>query len=169
LISSCARFSLILFEEFYLQSMANLNDEDKYTAGRRDEQLRQQDDSGVQGMLIGVLVVLGVCGIAAAIFFSTRRDEAPVAPVVVPTASPASPQVNQNRETIIREKSTELVPVPVSPAAQPNVNITIPSTQPQPAQSSAQPSSEASTSPAPAASPSSSPSATESIPANSSP
>lgn len=137
--------------------MANLNDEDRYTAGRRDEQLRQQDDSGIQGMLIGVLVMLGVCGIAAAIFFSTRR-EAPVTPVVVPTASPASPQVNQNRETIIREKSTELVPVPVSPAAQPNVNITIPSTQPQPAQSSAQPSSEASVSPAP----SNSPSATES-------
>jgi hypothetical protein len=144
--------------------MANLNDEDSYTAGRRDEQLRQQDDSGVQGMLIGVLVVLGVCGIAAAIFFS-NRSEAPTAPVVVPTASPASPPVNQNRETIIREKSTEVVPVPVSPAAQPNVNITIPSTQPQPTQSPAQPSSEASVSPAP----STSPSATESAPPTSSP
>jgi hypothetical protein len=150
--------------------MANLNDDDKYTAGRRDEQLRQQDDSGVQGMLIGVLVVLGVCGIAAAIFFSTRR-ETPITPVVVPTASPASPQVNQNHETIIREKSTEVVPVPVpvSPAAQPNVNITIPSTQPQPSQSSAQPSSKASVSPAPSTSPSASPSAAESVPATSSP
>jgi hypothetical protein len=144
--------------------MANLNDEDRYTAGRRDEQLRQQDDSGVQGMLIGVLVVLGVCGIAAAIFFS-NRSEAPTAPVVAPTASPASPPVNQNRETIIREKSTEVVPVPVSPAAQPDVNITIPSTQPQSSQSPAQPSSEASVSPAP----STSPSATESAPPTSSP
>ncbi len=144
--------------------MANLNDEDRYTAGRRDEQLRQQDDSGVQGMLIGVLVVLGVCGIAATIFFS-NRSEAPTAPVVAPSASPASPPVNQNRETIIHEKSTEVVPVPVSPAAQPDVNITIPSTQPQSSQSPAQPSSEASVSPAP----STSPSATESAPPPSSP
>jgi hypothetical protein len=150
--------------------MANLNDRDRYTDGRRDEQLRQQEDSGVQGLLIGVLVVLGVCGIAAAIFFS-NRSEAPTAPVVVPTASPASPPVNQNRETIIREKSTEVVPVPVpvSPAAQPNVNITIPSTQPQPTQSSAQPSSEASVSPESSTSPLASPSATESAPATSNP
>jgi hypothetical protein len=145
--------------------MANLNDQDNYTAGRRDEQLRQQEDSGVQGLLIGVLLVLGVCGIAAALFFS-NRSQAPVAPTVVPTtapASPASPPVSENRETIIREKSTELVPVPVSPAAAPDVNITIPSSQPP--QGSTQPSSEASASSAP----STSPSATESAPANSNP
>ncbi len=149
--------------------MANLNDQDNYTAGRRDEQLRQQDDSGVQGLLIGVLLFLGVCGIAAALFFA-NRSQAPVAPVVVPSTAPASPPVIENRETIIREKSTEVVPVPVSPAAEPNVNITIPSSQPsqsstQPSSSSTQPSSAASS----AASPSTSPSATESAPANSSP
>jgi hypothetical protein len=152
--------------------MAKLDDQDNYTAGRRDEQLRQKEDSGVQGLLIGVLLVLGVCGIAAALFFS-NRSQAPVAPVVVPTtapASPASPPVSEKRETIIREKSTEVVPVPVSPAAAPNVNITIPSSQPsqsstQPSSSSAQPSSEASSS----AAPSTSPSAKESVPATSSP
>lgn len=150
--------------------MANLNDQDNYTAGRRDEQLRQQDESGVQGLLIGVLLFLGVCGIAAALFFS-NRNQAPVTPVIVPStapASPASPPVNESRETIIREKSTEIVPVPVSPAAEPNVNITIPSSQPsqspaQPSSNSTQPSSEASVSP------SASPSATGSAPANSTP
>jgi flagellar basal body-associated protein FliL len=152
--------------------MANLNDQDDYTAGKRDEQLRQQEDSGVQGLLIGVLLVLGACGIAAAFFFS-NRSQAPVTPVVVPTtapASPASPPVSEKRETIIREKSTEVVPVPVSPAAAPNVNITIPSSQPsqssaQPSQNPTQPSSGASSSPAP----STSPSATESAPATSNP
>jgi hypothetical protein len=152
--------------------MANLNDQDNYTAGRRDEQLRQQEDSGVQGLMIGVLLFLGVCGIAAALFFA-NRSQAPVTPVVVPStapASPASPPVNENRETIIREKSTEVVPVPVSPAPAPDVNITIPSSQPsqsstQPSSSSSQPDSAASSS----ASPLTSPSATESAPANSSP
>jgi hypothetical protein len=160
--------------------MANLNDQDNYTDGRRDEQLRQQDDSGVQGLLIGVLLVLGVCGVAAALFFS-NRSQAPVTPIVVPStapASPASPPTSENRETIIREKSTEVVPVPVSPAAQPNVNITIPSTAPssQPSQSSTQPSSSQpsssstqSGSKASSAAPSTSPSATESAPANPSP
>jgi hypothetical protein len=156
--------------------MANLNDQDNYTAGRRDEQLRQQDDSSVQGLLIGVLLFLGVCGIAAALFFS-NRSQAPVTPVVVPSnapASPASPPVNENRETIIREKSTEVVPVPVSPAAAPNVNITIPSSQPsqnttQPSSSSSAPSNAPSSAASSSASPSTSPSATESAPANPSP
>jgi hypothetical protein len=148
--------------------MANLNDKDNYAAGRRDEQLRQQDDSGVQGLLIGVLLVLGVCGIAAALFFS-NRTQTTVTPVVVPTtapASPASPPTTENRETIIHEKSTEVVPVPVSPAAAPNVNITMPSS---PSQSSTQPSGQASSSAAPSTSASTSPSATESAPATSSP
>lgn len=139
--------------------MTNINDQDKYTAGKRDEQLRQREDSGVQGLLIGVLLVLGVGGIAAAIFFS-NRSETPVAPVVAPSTVPASPPVVENRETIIREKSTEVVPVPVSPAAQPDINITVPSSQPP--QSSAQPSSEASA-------PSPEPSATETTSASPSP
>jgi hypothetical protein len=153
--------------------MANLDDQDNYTAGRRDEQLRQQEDSGVQGLLIGVLLFLGVCGIAAALFFS-NRNQAPVTPVVVPSTAPASPPVNENRETIIREKSTEVVPVPVSPAPAPNVNITVPSSQPsqsstQPSSSSSQPSSVPSSAASSSASPSTSPSVTESAPANPSP
>jgi flagellar basal body-associated protein FliL len=120
--------------------MSNINDKDNYAAGRRDEQLRQQNNSSV-GVLIGIVLVLGIGGIAAALFFF-NRSETPVAPVIAPSATPESPPVIEKHETIIREKSTEVVPVPVSPAAQPNINITVPSTQPS--ANSTQPSSEAS-------------------------
>jgi cytoskeletal protein RodZ len=120
--------------------MSNINDRDSYTDGRRDEQLRQESNSGVQGVLIGLLLILGIGGIAVALFFF-NRGETPIVPVIVPSTTPASPPATENRETIIREKSTEVVPVPVSPAAQPDINITMPSTQPS--ESSTQPSNEA--------------------------
>jgi hypothetical protein len=144
--------------------MSNFNDDDNYVAGRRDEQIRRQENAGTQGLLIGLLIVLGVGGIAAALFFSNRSDTT-VVPVAAPSASPASPSPVQNRETIIREKSTEVVPVPASPAAQPNINITVPSEQPSPVtqpsaavqpSASVQPSSAASP---PVSTPSASPSA----------
>jgi flagellar basal body-associated protein FliL len=120
--------------------MSNINDKDNYAAGRRDEQLRQQDNSSL-GILIGIVLFLGIAGIATALFFF-NRSETPIVPAITPSAMPASPPVIENRETIIREKSTEVVPFPVSPAAQPNINITVPSAQPS--ASSTQPSSEAS-------------------------
>ncbi len=121
--------------------MSSIDDKDNYTAGRRDEQLRNQNNSGVQGALIGFVLVLVLGGIVAALFFF-NRSETTVAPAIVPSVTPASPPVIEKHETIIREKSTEVVPVPISPAAQPNINITVPSAQP--AATSTQPSSEVS-------------------------
>ncbi|MCG9892027.1 MAG: hypothetical protein MH252_13220 [Thermosynechococcaceae cyanobacterium MS004] len=141
--------------------MADIRNEDKYTTGRRDEQLRQQENSGAQGLIIGLLVLLGLGGVATAFFFSTRT-ETPVAPAIAPSPSPASsPPVVENRETIIREKTTEVVPAPAT--APPNINITVPGTES--AGSTAPPSSQSAEEPsAPASAPSESPAASESAP-----
>jgi hypothetical protein len=122
--------------------MSNINPErNDYVTGRRDQQIQQEDNSSLQGLLLGLLLFLGLGGIAASLFFF-NRTQTPVTPVIVPSTTVTSPPV-ENRETIIREKSTEFVPVPVSPAAQPDINITVPSPQPSasaPSQPSTQPS-----------------------------
>jgi predicted lipid-binding transport protein (Tim44 family) len=149
--------------------MSNLNnDEDNYTAGRRDEQVRQQDNANTQGLLIGLLLVLGIGGVAAALFLFNRNDTT-VVPVAVPSASTSV--APNTKETIIKEKSTEVVPAPASPAAQPttNINITVPSSE---SSTSTQPSvsTQPSDSTQPSASPSAvSPSAAASSPATSTP
>jgi hypothetical protein len=116
----------------------------------------------LKGVLIGLFLLLGMGGIAAALFLS-NRSETPVTPAIAPSVMPASPSV-ENRETIIREKSTEIVPVPVptSPPAQPDINITVPSAQPSVTQT--QPSTDSE-----AVSPSPSSSTTEPVPASPSP
>ena len=160
-----------MFVEEFLGAlnMSNLNDEDNYTAGRRDEQVRQQDNANTQGLLIGLLIVLGIGGIAAALFLFNRNDTT-VVPVVAPSTVPASPATSET--TIIREKSTEVVPVPVpaSPAQPNNINITVPSSEPS---TSAMPSASVAPSTEPSAaapSPASSPSAsTTPVPASPSP
>jgi hypothetical protein len=129
--------------------MSNTNYKEDYKTGTRGAQLRQQNNSGVQGLLIGLLLVLGIGSIAAALFVF-KRSEMPVAPAIAPSAQPTSPPVLENRETIIREKSTEVVPVPIYPAPSQDINITVPSAQPS--ASVAQPSSEASP-PLPSSSP----------------
>jgi hypothetical protein len=134
--------------------MSSIKDKDNYTADRRNEQIHQQNNSGMQGVMIGLLLFLGVGGIVAGLFFFNRHETL-IVPAILPSATPASPPVVENRETIIREKSTEVVPVLVSPAAQPDINITVPSTQPS--ANSPQPSSDVS-------SPSPSPSAMEPAP-----
>jgi hypothetical protein len=139
----------VFAEEFLrFSKMSNFNDEDNYTAGRRDEQARQQDNANTQGLLIGLLIVLGIGGIAAALFFF-NRNETTVVPVVAPTTATASPSTVE-KSTIIREKSTEVVPVPVpaSPAQPNNINITVPSSQPS---ASAMPSASAAPSTEPSA------------------
>lgn len=123
--------------------MSNIDNEDSYRAGRRDEQIRQEDNYSFLGLLIGFLVFLGVGGIAFGLF-RFNRSEPTVAPVVVPSVTTTSPPAVENRETIIREKSTEkIVPVPVSPSVQPDDTMSAPSAQPS-ADSSSQPNNEAS-------------------------
>jgi flagellar basal body-associated protein FliL len=128
--------------------MSNINPKDDYATSKRDEPLRQQDNSGLQGILIGIFLVLGMGGIAAALFFFTR-SETPAAPVIAPSSMPGSPPAIEKHETIIREKSTEVVPIPVAPAVKPNINAE-PSAQPS--ASTTQPSSGASV-PLPSSSP----------------
>jgi hypothetical protein len=128
--------------------MSNIHSKDDYVTSKRDGQYRQQDNSGLQGILIGVALVLGIGGTTAALLFF-NRSETSVAPVIAPSTIPASPPAIEKRETIIREKSTEVVPIPVAPAAQPDTEAT-PSTQPS--ASPTQPSSKGSV-PLPSSSP----------------
>jgi hypothetical protein len=122
--------------------MSNIHSKDDYATSRYDRQFRQQGNSGLLGILIGILLVLGLSSIAVALYFF-NRSETSVAPVIAPSSTPASPSTIEKRETIIREKSTEVVPIPVAPAAQPDIDVT-PSVQPS--ASSAQPSSKGSVS-----------------------
>jgi hypothetical protein len=77
-------------------------------------------------------------GITSALLFF-NRSETPVTPVIAPSSTPASTPTIEKHETIIREKSTEFVQVPVAPAAKPNIDIPAPSAQPSAAQLSASP------------------------------
>jgi hypothetical protein len=119
--------------------MSNTNYKEDYRADKHYEQLRQQNNSRVQGLMLGILFVLGLGSIAVALFVF-KRSEMPIAPVVAPSSQPASPSGIETRETIIREKSTEVVPVPIYPESSPDINIMVPSAQPS--ESLTQPSSE---------------------------
>jgi hypothetical protein len=117
--------------------MSNINSKDDYATSRHDGQFRQQDNSGLLEILIGVFLVLGIGGLAAALFLF-NRNETPVDPVIEPNSTPASLPAIEKHETIIREKLTEVVPFPVAPAAKPDTDIATPSPQPSasPTQSS---------------------------------
>jgi hypothetical protein len=120
--------------------MSNINSKDDYATSRRDGQLRQQNSSVLQGILIGIFLFLGFGSIAAALFFF-NRSETPVAPVIAPSSTPALPSTIEKHETIIREKSTEVVPIPIAPATKSDIEA---ESSVRPSASPTQPGSEAS-------------------------
>lgn len=132
---------------------------DGYVNGQiAERRLREQDrvirdnDNAARGLLLGI-VVTSLLGLIIGTLFFLNREEAPVpvAPVIVPSASPepaASQAPAPRQETTIIERTvdrvvpvpqTRVVPVPQqqSPAPAPNVNINVPSSTQAPAATTA--------------------------------
>lgn len=128
----------------YNKDQERINTE-RYAAGQ--ENARREDTAALSGATLGILIALAIAAAAGAFFFlSSRNETAPTTPAISPSTAPASPA--PEKQTIIREEKTrELVPVPQA-TAQPNINITVPSTSSSaPSASSAPPSVSASSSP----------------------
>jgi hypothetical protein len=104
-------------------------DSDRFVTDR--ESIREEDENSFRGLLLGILLALLCGGGLTALFLLNKNEEAPTVISPVPSSTPSSSAQPTSRETtIIRENTREVVPVPQATSKQPDINITVPDSQP---------------------------------------
>ncbi len=129
---------------------------DGYARGRMTEHYRQAENreyrdsnTAVRSLLIGIILTSLVGLVAGAVYYLSQRNES-VEPTteIVPVPSPNPTQTIERERTIIERQAPapqqspveRIIPIPVpqnspTPAATPDINITVPNTQRQEAPS----------------------------------